>query len=58
MPNNVVRGVGFGERRTAPYNPTLERTRFPSLRPLGIAILRMAQSREGVAHPYYVEFIH
>ena len=49
-PNNVVRGVDFGERRAAPYNPSLERTRFHRYALLGIAILRMAQPREGVAH--------
>ncbi|MFZ2884380.1 hypothetical protein [Nitrosomonas europaea] len=49
-PNNVVRGADFGERRAAPYNPSLERTRFHRYALLGIAILRMAQPREGVAH--------
>lgn len=49
-PNNVVRGVDFGERRAAPYNPSLERTRFHCYALLGIAILRMAQPRQGVAH--------
>ncbi len=49
-PNNVVRGVDFGERRAAPYNPSLERTRLHRYALLGIAILRMAQPREGVAH--------
>lgn len=49
-PNNVVRGVDFGERRVAPYNPSLERTRLHRYALLGIAILRMAQPREGVAH--------
>lgn len=45
-----MRGVNFGERRAAPYNPSLERTRFHRYALLGIAILRMAQPREGVAH--------
>lgn len=50
MPNNVVRGVDFGERRAAPYNPSVERTRLRRYALLGITALRAVQPREGVAH--------
>ena len=49
-PNNVVRGVDFGERRAAPYNSSVERTRLRRYALLGITALRAAQPREGVAH--------
>lgn len=49
-PNNVVRGVDFGERRAAPYNSSVERTRLRRYALLGITALRAVQPREGVAH--------